>query len=364
MGATAGAVEAVALAPAFWRGRRVFVTGHTGFTGSWLCLWLAALGAEVYGFSNGVPTQPSLYEDARIAGAVEGENGDICDLEAVMRATERARPEIVVHLAAQALVRRGLADPVGTFRTNVIGTAHVLESVRSADDCRAVVCVTSDKCYRPSTRVHREEDPLGGDDPYSASKAAAELVTGAYRNAFLAGRTAVASARAGNVIGGGDWAEDRLVPDLVRCALTGVPARIRYPDAKRPWQHVLGAVSGYLTLAERLYTDASLAGAWNFGPDELDSRPVRAVADRIAELWGDGLTWEVDPGPHPAESPLLLLDAHRARSLLGWRPAWTLDETLERSVEWYRAHAEGADVRDISAEQIEAYQRVSAGQRA
>jgi CDP-glucose 4,6-dehydratase len=282
--------------------------------------------------------------------------GDVSDPRALRAAVDEARPEVVVHMAAQPLVRRSFDDPVATYETNAMGTAHVLEALRSAPDARVAIVVTSDKCYEPRAdgAPCREDDPLGGADPYSSSKACAELITAAYRRSFATG-PALASARAGNVIGGGDWAADRLVPDAMRAALAGRQLAIRNPDAVRPWQHVLGPLSGYLALAERLWDDPSAAGAWNFGPDAGDEVAVREVADRICELWGGGLRWRAAGGGGPPETAVLRVDSGKARERLRWAPAWRLEHALGATVDWFRAVASGADPRAECAAQIADY---------
>jgi CDP-glucose 4,6-dehydratase len=338
----------------------VLVTGLTGFKGSWLALWLAELGADVVGFSRGVPTQRALFEDARVGEVVQTVDGDIRDAEAVARAVAEHRPEVVIHMAAQPLVRRSFREPVLTYEVNVMGTVNVLEAVRRAGGVRTVLNVTTDKCYENREWVwgYREHEPKGGHDPYSNSKACSELVTSAYRDSFFApgGETRVASARAGNVIGGGDWAEDRLIPDLMRAALAGETAPIRSPQAIRPWQHVLNPLSGYLLLLERLWEDETLADGWNFGPADLEARPVGWIVERVAEAWGEGFRYEVDPGPHPHEAHYLKLDSSKARMRLGWMPTWDLDEGLERVVEWYRGAQPGADARELTLSQIRAFE--------
>jgi CDP-glucose 4,6-dehydratase len=349
-------VEGVEVDPAFWSGRRVLVTGHTGFKGGWLCLWLRELGASVTGFSLAPPTEPSLYAAARVGERVEELHGDVSDAAAVRAAVQEAQPEVVVHMAAQPLVRRSFADPVGTFAANVMGTAHVLEALRSARDARVAVVVTSDKCYEPRAdgAPCREGDPLGGADPYSASKACAELVCAAHRHSFP-DPPVVATVRAGNVIGGGDWADDRLVPDAMRAALAGGELLVRNPDAVRPWQHVLCPLSGYLALAERLWEDPSAAGPWNFGPDPGDELPVHALAERLSSLWGEGLRWRPSPEDGPPETAVLRVDSGKAREQLGWAPAWHLDDALEATVDWFRAVAGGADGRSVCKAQIADY---------
>jgi CDP-glucose 4,6-dehydratase len=342
------------LDPAFWRARKVLVTGHTGFKGSWLALWLEALGADVVGYANGVPTDPSLFELARVADGLTHVQGDVRDAGHLAAVVAEHRPEIVIHMAAQSLVRRSYSDPVGTFETNVLGTVNVLEAARAEPTVRAIVNVTSDKCYAPGDgSPHAEDDPKGGNDPYSASKACAELAADAYRTAFLRdGGPALASARAGNVIGGGDWAPDRLMTDVMTAALERRTVTLRNPDAVRPWQHVLNPLEGYLLLAERLCSDREYARGWNFGPDTDDERPVRAVVDRLAERWGEGLTWARDEGDHPHETHVLRLDSTRAREELGWTPRWDLDRALASIVDWYRGYAAGESVRDVSLAQI------------
>ncbi len=342
--------------PAFWRGRRVLVTGHTGFKGAWTTLWLASLGARVSGLSLGVPSEPSLFELARVGEGMDSVDGDVRDPETVARAMAAARPEVVIHMAAQPLVRRSFTRPRETFETNVMGTVNVLDAVRVLEGVRAVVIVTSDKCYenREHERAHREQDPIGGHDPYSASKGAAELVTSAYRCSFFSGPDGpgVASARAGNVIGGGDWGEDRLVPDIVRAALAGQTLRVRNPDAVRPWQHVLCPLSGYLVLAQALCESPEHACAWNFGPDERDARTVAWIVERVSQLWPGGVRWTHDEGPHPHEAHHLRLDCTRARERLGWRPVMGLEDALLATVDWYRALGEGEDMRAVTLGQV------------
>ena len=352
------------MTPEVWRGRRVFITGHTGFKGGWLSLWLQQLGAEVTGYALPPPTEPSLYELARVGEGMLGHSADIRDLPTLMAAMREAQPDVVFHLAAQSLVRESYRNPVETYATNVLGTVHVLESVRQTHGVRAVVIVTSDKCYENREWIwgYRENEAMGGRDPYSNSKGCAELVTAAWRHSYFDPRrypeqgVALASARAGNVIGGGDWAEDRLIPDLLRAFERGQPAVIRHPDAIRPWQHVLEPLAGYLRLAEKLLDgEASFAEAWNFGPGDDAAVPVRHVADRLARYWGSGARWEHAPGEHPHEANVLLLDSSKARHRLDWRPRWSLDEALERTIAWHRACREGTDCRDVTLRQIREY---------
>ena len=346
--------------PDFWMRRRVLVTGHTGFKGAWLSLWLQSLGAEVTGVAAGTPTRPSLYELAAVGSHMRELVADMRDAAAVRDALSQARPEVVLHLAAQPMVRRSLRDPVLTYEVNVMGTVNVLEAVRNAGErVAAVVVVTSDKCYENTgerSRPFVEDDPLGGSDPYSSSKACAELVASAYRRSFFPGEDAprLASARAGNVVGGGDWGEDRLVPDTVRAVDTGRPLKVRRPDSVRPWQHVLSPLGGYLRLAEMLSADPDrhVARAWNFGPRPDDARPVRWIVERLAQLWGGELRWELDVRANPPEASHLALDSGAAERLLGWCPASRLEDALELVVEWHRAHRKGQDMRRVSLAQI------------
>lgn len=339
----------------FWSGRRVFLTGHTGFKGSWLAQWLKLSGASVTGFSIDVPTRPSLYESAAIGDGMRSIEGDVRDLRALCDAMDQSRPEIVLHLAAQALVRPSYEDPVATYATNVMGTANVLEAVRRSAGIRVVVIVTSDKCYenRESVSPYRENDPMGGHDPYSSSKGCAELVTAAFRRSFFAHHDAprVISVRAGNVIGGGDWARDRLVPDLVRAFAASQAAVIRNPAAIRPWQFVLDPLNGYLCAAEAVYEHADLPQAWNFGPDVNDTHPVKWVADRIVSCWGRGASWVEDQTVQPHEASTLKLDSSRARSLLRWKPVLDAESAIDWAVRWYHAWIEDPSRATIVTEQ-------------
>ena len=343
----------------FWRGRRVLITGHTGFKGGWLALWLQQLGARVTGLSLAPAAQPALFEVARVAEGIDSRIGDIRDAGAVTQAMAAAAPEIVFHMAAQALVAEGYAEPVDTYATNVLGTARVLEATRGVPAVKAFVSVTSDKCYRnrEGAQGSREGDPLGGPDPYSSSKACAELVTSAYRDAFLrASGVAVASVRAGNAIGGGDWAAHRLVPDLVGAFSRGEAARLRRPDAIRPWQHVLDPLAGYLALGRALLEQGERrAQAWNFGPDARDAASVEQFARRVATAWGGGARVEIERGSFPHETATLMLDASKARAELGWRPRWPLDQAIEATVAWYRAWLARQDMRAFTLGQIAAY---------
>jgi CDP-glucose 4,6-dehydratase len=308
-----------------------------------------------------VPTEPSLYELARVAEGMESIDGDIRDHAAIAAAVARCEPEVVIHMAAQSLVRRSFAEPRETYETNVMGTVNVLDAVRTAGSrVRVVVNVTSDKCYenREWEWGYREEEPMGGHDPYSSSKGAAELLTAAFRRSFFAdpAGTRLASARAGNVIGGGDWGEDRLVPDIMRAALAGETVHVRNPNSIRPWQHVLNPLSGYLVLAQAVWADAGNAEGWNFGPPEQDARPVGWLVERLSELWDAELRWVLDDGPHPHEARYLKLDSSRARTRLGWRPLLGLDAALQATVAWYEQLRDGADMHAVTAEQIAAFQ--------
>jgi len=355
------AVEGVAVTPEFWRGRRVLLTGHTGFKGAWLALWLKRLGASIAGYSLPPPTRPSLYELARVGEVVDSVEGDVRDPGRLAAALADAAPEIVFHLAAQSLVRPSYADPVGTFATNVGGTINLLEACRGVAPLRAVVVLTSDKCYEENGAgpAHRESDPLGGHDPYAASKACAEIATAAYRRSFFSAagsQVGLASARAGNVIGGGDWAADRLMTDLVGALSAGRRPRLRNPSATRPWQHVLDPLAGYLVLAERLHAEGQrYAEAWNFGPAPDGAVTVQAVAERVARLWGPGAGWDPDPDAQPREAPALALDAGKARSRLGWRPLLDLDAALAWTVSWYKGLNGGAGARALAEDQIGRY---------
>ena len=346
-----------------WQNRRVLVTGHTGFKGGWLSLWLAARGARVHGFSLDPPTTPSFHAACDVAGHVaDDRRGDVRDPAALKACLTAARPEVVFHLAAQPLVRRSYREPLDTFDVNVMGTARLLEAVRACDSVRAVVVVTTDKVYdnREWDWAYREAEPLGGADPYSASKACTELVCESYRRSFLAAAgIRLATARAGNVIGGGDWAADRLVPDFLRAVAAGEPLAIRAPRSVRPWQHVLEPLAGYLLLAERLLESDRFAEAWNFGPSEDDARPVGWVVDQLCGLVPDA-RWRQDGADHPHEAGMLRLDSTKARQRLGWRPRWDLAEALARTVEWHRAWQGSADMAGVSLAQIEAFETAAA----
>lgn len=343
-----------------WRGRRVLITGHTGFKGAWLSLWLTEIGSEVTGFSLPPPTTPNLFELGRVEERLNHISGDVRDLRAVRDAVASARPDIVFHLAAQALVRRSYADPVETYQTNVLGTVNVLEACRASDSVRAVVVVTSDKCYanNGSGRPYHEEDPLGGRDPYSSSKGCAELACAAYRQSFFSsiGAPIVATARAGNVIGGGDFAADRLLPDLVRAVQKRERLTIRNPNAVRPWQHVVEALWGYLLLAERLLAqDRSFGEAWNFGPQLADSKPVEWILERAMRIYGLLPEWDVRPDAALAEAQLLMLDTAKAQRRLGWHPRLNIEKALDWTVSWYVMWDRGGDPQALTLQQIREY---------
>ena len=353
------------MSPSFWRNRKVFVTGHTGFKGSWLSLWLKKLGAHVTGFALEPPTTPSLFQVANVAQGMRSIIGDIRDANTLIDAMRTAAPEVVVHLAAQPLVQYSYTHPVETYATNVLGTVNLFEAVRQSPTVRAVVNVTTDKCYENQEWVwgYRENEPMGGFDPYSSSKGCAELVTAAYRNSYFnpahytEHRVAIASARAGNVVGGGDWGANRLIPDMLRAIVAGESVLIRSPHAIRPWQHVLEPLSAYLLLAEKLHTEGvPYAEAWNIGPADDDAKPVAWIVEQIAQSWGIGASWQLDPNPHPHEAHYLKLDCAKARSRLGWHPRWSLSEALNSIVAWHKAHQSGADMQQMCLEQILTYE--------
>lgn len=361
MGDWKGAVEDMVGAATFWGGKRVLITGHTGFKGAWLALWLTDLGAEVTGYALPPPTTPNLYDLAQVGLQLRNVEGDVRDLPALTAAITEARPEIVFHLAAQSLVRLSYDDPVGTYAANIMGTVNLLEAVRQDGGARAVVCVTSDKCYenRETSQAYCEDDAMGGHDPYSSSKGCSELVVSAYRRSFFSpadgagGVPRIASVRAGNVIGGGDWAKDRLVPDLLNAFAAGLRPRIRFPTAIRPWQHVFEPLDGYMTVARHLWGgDPSVAEGWNFGPDETDARPVGWIADRLAELWGGNAGWDCAGEPQPHEAHVLKLNCAKARERLSWKPVWALDEGLRQTVAWRRALEQGAEMGEFSLNQL------------
>ncbi len=366
-------MEDLGLSASFWRGKRVFLTGHTGFKGAWLAEWLQMLGAEVTGYALSPPTHPSLFELAKQQQRIQSIIADVCDLAALTAAVKKAKPDIIFHLAAQSLVRHSYEQPVETYQTNVMGTVNILEAMRICETAKVLVNVTTDKCYENKEWHwgYREVDPLGGYDPYSSSKGCAELVTAAYRQSyfnpadFAKHGKAVASARAGNVVGGGDWAKDRLVPDIITTLAQGKQPIIRFPHSIRPWQHVLEPLSGYLTLAAKLWhAPTELVGAWNFGPEDQDCQTVAALADQLCKAWGKGASWELSSGQHPHEASFLKLDISKAKALLHWHPRWRLHQTLAATVEWYRDLSQGEDAVRLTQQQIMNYQNLSEKQYA
>lgn len=353
----------------FWEGKRVLVTGHTGFKGSWLCLWLQKMNAQVVGYAAAPPTEPSLFEIANVADGMTSISGDVRDLEHLQAVFDEHRPQIVIHMAAQPLVRRSYENPIETYSTNIMGTANMLESVRHAESVRVVVSITSDKCYRNNEWLwgYRETEPMGGHDPYSSSKGAAELIIAAFRDSYFTANgspsqreVALASTRAGNVIGGGDWAKDRLIPDIVKAMMNHEPIIIRNPHAIRPWQHVLEPLNGYLSVAERLWADggSEFAQAWNFGPSGDESRNVGWIVKYLTKSWGEGARWELDTAHNPHEDTYLKLDCSKAKSLLGWAPKLSLATTLDWITEWYRSYQRQEDMRALSEEQIARFENI------
>lgn len=352
--------------PYFWTDKRVFLTGHTGFKGGWLSLWLSSMGAKVTGYALVPNTSPNFYEISQVKSSlVKSHIADIRDLEKLQKAMADAEPEIVIHMAAQPLVRYSYGNPVETYATNVMGTVNVLESIRALDCVRAVVVVTTDKCYENKEWVwgYRENEPMGGHDPYSNSKGCAELVTSAYRESYFspekycAHHVSIASARAGNVIGGGDWSADRLIPDAIKAFEVNKSLLIRNPLATRPWQHVLEPLSGYLVLAQALYLEgAKFDGGWNFGPRDDDARSVEEVINLLIKSWGPDASWAQDKGEQPHEAHSLKLDCSKARQYLGWIPRWNLEQAIENITKWQRAFQQKQDMRDVSLQQISHYQ--------
>lgn len=354
----------------FWNNKRVFITGHTGFKGSWLSLWLQSLGAEVTGYSLSPPTQPSLFEVAGVADGMNSIEGNILDLKTFCREMQAAKPEIVIHMAAQPLVRYSYQNPVETFATNIMGTVHMLEAVRSTPSIRSVVNITTDKCYENREWVwgYRENDPMGGHDPYSSSKGCAELVSSAYRSSFFIPDdyakhgVGLATVRAGNVIGGGDWAQDRLIPDIISAFTKGAPVMIRNPHAVRPWQHVLEPLRGYLMLAEKLSEEGiSYAEGWNFGPNDEDARTVGWIVAEMARRWGGEAKWIIDADEHPHEASHLKLDISKARTKLNWHPTLSLSDSLDLIVDWSKKYIDGEPPSTIMMKQILDYQLIIKG---
>lgn len=354
--------------PAFWQGKRVLLTGHTGFKGSWLSLWLQSLGAQVTGYALAPPTNPSLFDIAEVAQGMTSVIGDIRDLAKLQAVFIEHCPEIVIHMAAQPLVRYSYQNPVETYSTNVMGTVHLLEAVRNTPGVKAVVNITTDKCYENREWVwgYRENEPMGGFDPYSNSKGCAELVSAAYRSSFFNANNyaqhgvATATVRAGNVIGGGDWAQDRLIPDILAAFEQGRKVDIRNPHAIRPWQHVMEPLRGYLTLAEQLFEHGpSFGEGWNFGPNDEDAKPVGWIVEQMAALWGADAQWQVDTGEHPHEAHYLKLDISNARSRLDWHPALRLKDALALIIDWSKQRVAGANMRQLTLSQLQAYQALT-----
>nr|WP_315123810.1 CDP-glucose 4,6-dehydratase [uncultured Capnocytophaga sp.] len=346
--------------PNFWKGKRVFLTGHTGFKGSWLSLWLQLMGAEVKGFSLTPPTTPSLFAEANVAQQMQSEIGDIRDFSKLSESIRSFNPDVLLHLAAQPLVRLSYKEPIETYSTNVMGTVNVLEASRYASHLKAIVVITTDKCYenREWEWGYRENEPMGGHDPYSNSKGCAELVVSAYRRSFFHTNdtAAVASARAGNVIGGGDWAEDRLIPDILRAFEKQQPVIIRNPLSTRPWQHVLEPLSGYLVLAQQLYNQGNtFAEGWNFGPKDDDCQPVQWILDKMVYFWGEGAHYQIDNSKQPHEANFLKLDCSKAASRLKWHPQWRLEQTLEQIIQWHRAWLQGEEMQTHCLREIKEY---------
>lgn len=352
-------MEGLVLNRSFWQGKSVFLTGHTGFKGGWLALWLSKMGANVHGYALAPSTNPSFYTVTNLSDRIAGSTlADIRDADRLRAAVESAEPDVVVHLAAQPLVRYSYVEPVETYAVNVMGTVNLLEAVRQVPSIKAVINVTTDKCYenRERDEPYKEHEALGGYDPYSSSKACSELVTSAYRRSFMKAKgIALASARAGNVIGGGDWSADRLLPDFLRATDASQPLIIRYPEAIRPWQHVLEPLSGYLLLAEKLYAEDSAADAWNFGPDDTDARPVSWLVDRLCARI-PGSSWRQEEAPQPHEAGTLKLDSSKAKKKLGWQPRWALDQALAHTVDWHLAWRKGVDMHAFSLQQIAIYE--------
>ena len=352
-------MENMAMNQDFWRDKRVLITGHTGFKGSWLSLWLQFMGVKLRGLALPPPTKPALFDVARVSEGMEHSITDIREFSAVQKQMYDFKPDIVIHMAAQPLVRLSYLLPIETYATNVMGTVHVLEAARQCGSVKAIVNITTDKCYENHEWVwgYRETEQMGGSDPYSSSKGCAELVSAAYRRSFLSSvGIAMATARAGNVIGGGDWALDRLVPDILRALEISSAIQIRNPNAIRPWQHVLEPLSGYLLLAEKLYTQGqTYAEGWNFGPDDKDACPVSWIVENLCQAWGKNASWAIQPGDHPHEAGYLKLDISKARQQLNWSPRWPLDRALTQITDWHKAWLSGHDMRTKCLHQIEAY---------
>jgi len=347
--------------PNFWMGKKVFITGHTGFKGGWLCLWLRLMGAHVTGYSLSPKSNQNLFTVADVGQGIDSIIGNIQNITELKRAILKARPEIIIHMAAQAIVRYSYEEPVETYLTNVIGTVNLMEAIRSAPSVKAVINVTTDKCYENQDWVwgYRETDKLGGFDPYSSSKTCSEIVTSAYRTSFFTNRenpVSIATARAGNVIGGGDWSEDRLIPDAIAAFNARDILHIRNPYSIRPWQHVLEPLAGYLKLAEKLYEGKDLyAGSWNFGPNEGESIDVLSIVKMMADGWGDKVEWSIQNGVHPHESKVLKLDSTKSKQMLDWKPRLTIEKSIDLVLKWNRSHVAGESMKEVTEKQIKYY---------
>lgn len=353
-----------ALFGGFYKGRKVLITGHTGFKGSWLSILLTWLGADVYGYALKPNTIPSLYELAKVDQLVSSTIRDIRDYNFLLKTLKRIQPEIIIHMAAQPLVRESYKNPRETYEINVMGTVNLLDAIRQVDCVKAILNVTTDKCYENKEWHwgYRENEPMGGYDPYSNSKGCSELVTSSFRSSFFNLKeynnhgVALASARAGNVLGGGDWAEDRLIPDFIRAIMRGEKVKIRSPYAIRPWQHVLEPLSGYLMLCEKLSSiGPDYAEGWNFGADDNDAKNVEWITHKICEFWGNGAAYELDSAPQPHEASYLKLDCSKAKTVLGWHPVWNVETTLKMIVSWYKAYLNNNDIRQVTISQMEQY---------
>ncbi len=364
MGVRQGPLEDLEVSVQFWQNKKVFLTGHTGFKGSWLSLWLQSLGAKVTGYALSPPTHPNLFEVARVEEGMRSIIGDVRDIENLKRAMKEANPEIVIHMAAQPLVRYSYLNPIETYATNVMGVVNMLEACRENSNLKAILNVTSDKCYenKEIDRGYREDEPMGGFDPYSNSKGCSELVTASYRSSFFNPQNyekhsvGLASARAGNVIGGGDWALDRLIPDMVHAFMHHKAVVMRNPKAIRPWQHVLEPLRGYLDLTQKLYEEGpSFAEAWNFGPNNEDVKPVEWIVKTMAERWGEDARWTIDQGENPHEASFLRLDITKASHDLNWQPRMNLSDALDQIIHWYKAYINKADMHQITCDQIKQY---------
>ncbi len=351
----------------FWKGKKVLITGHTGFKGSWLSLWLQSIGTHIVGYSLPPPTKPSLFEVANVADGMCSINGDVRDIEHLKATIVKYQPEIIIHMAAQSLVRYSYIDPIETYTTNVLGTVNVLEAVRQIKGARKVLIITSDKCYKNNEWLwgYRENEPMGGHDPYSSSKGCAEIIISAYRHSYFPvenydrHNVAIASARAGNVIGGGDWSDDRLIPDIMKAFMENRPVIVRNPNAVRPWQHVLEPLNGYLCLIEKLWANGpGFSSGWNYGPNDDDVCEVSWIVERMVKLWGENAQWDLDKDQNPHEANYLKLDCSKAKNILKWSPKLNLPATLEWIIKWYRNYQQNKDMRNYSEAEIRRYEKL------